>query len=333
MNQNKQNALTGGDPEHQKRAADFIRAVERVLRVICRLLVRRGIGISTGMELLRRAFLQGAADVAAEQGLPVTPKRLQLYTGIPRGEIERLRSAVAANVDFSEAKFVAITRLLTTWHLDQKYVLQFLDTPHELPFSADGDEPSFVGLVRECAPQIDPKDLLEELVRLNAVLVVPETNLLRVLARAYIPEPFAATDSERFGRRLANYVNTLDINSRKAGPGLGHFDRHVSADFPISPSDEAEFHLFARQVCQKTLEDLDTFLRGKKPVPENGRRVGTTIFYYVETDVSGPPVRGGDEMELDKTSTTIGTTTDKFVEGDDSDVIDTLTFSRTRGKK
>ncbi|HEY0339382.1 MAG TPA: hypothetical protein VGC34_01130, partial [Steroidobacteraceae bacterium] len=87
MNQNKQNPFSA-DPEHQKRAADFIRAVERVLRPICRLLVRRGIGIATGMELLRRAFLEGAAAVAAEQGLPtVTSRRLQQYTGIPRAEV------------------------------------------------------------------------------------------------------------------------------------------------------------------------------------------------------------------------------------------------------
>jgi hypothetical protein len=285
------------------------------------------------MELLRRAFLEGAADVAAEQGLPtITSKRLQQYTGIPRAEVERLRKAVAANMDFSEAKFEAVTRLLTTWHLDHRYVLQFLDTPRELPFAGveSAAAPTFTGLVAECAPQLDAKELLEELVRISAVLIVPETNLLRVVTRAYIPEPFAATDSERFGRRLANYANTLDINSRKKGPGLGHFDRHVTADFALSPEDENRFHALARQKCQAMLEELDGVLRGMQPVTENGRRVGTTIFYYVETDVILPPVGGASS---DKSIKTSNTTADDSDDGGDADVIDTLTFVRTRGER
>jgi hypothetical protein len=337
LNQNKQNTL--GDTEHQKRAADFIRAVERVLRGICRLLVRRGIGVASGVELMKRAILQGAADVAAEQGLPVTAKRLQLYTGIPRGEIERLRATIASNVDLSEAKFAAISRLISTWHLDRNYVLQFLDTPRELPIADDDGQPSFTGLFAECFPQYtaqqaaeEAKGLLEELVRINAVMIVPETNLVRLLARAYIPEPFQATDSERFGRRLANYVDTLDINSRKAGPGLGHFDRHVSADWPISREDEAEFHAYARQLCQETLEKLDTYLRSKAPVPENGRRVGTTIFYYVETDVNAHVINGDDTVETKSSASADKKAIESLSVDDETDVIDTLTF-RVKGKK
>ena len=70
------------------------------------------------------------------------------------------------------------------------------------------------------------------------------------MTRAYIPEPFTATDSETFGNSIANHLETLDVNSKKAGPGLGRFDRYVRADWAISPEHEAEYaRVSARAVC------------------------------------------------------------------------------------
>jgi hypothetical protein len=332
LNQNKQNSLAGTDIQHQKRAADFVRAVERVLRPICRLLVRRGIGIINAIELLKRAYLQGAADVAAEQGLPVTPRRLQLYTGIPRAEVERLRSTVAANVDLSEDKIAAVSRLLTMWHVDHRYVLPFVDTPRELPLDGDDEAPSFATLAKECAPQFNPKELLEELVRANAVLIDPDTNKLHVVARTYFPEPFSETDSERFGAMLSAYAITMDCNTRKAGPGLGRFDRHTTADFSISLEDEEEFHRLVRTEGQKTLELLDAWLAGRERAPESGRRPGAAIFFFAHTDVQADGTEEQGAPRGDTPETVTKKTLDDGGDNDDA-VIDTLTFRFIRGKK
>lgn len=334
MNQNKQNSDLDAAGDQQRRAADFIRAVERVLRPIGRLLVRRGIGILHATELLKRAYLQAAADVAGEQGLPVTPKRLQLYTAIPRAEVDRLLQKVAASVDYSEGNNAAICRVLTTWHTDRDYVLQFVDTPRELPIEAAADELSFARLVKECAPQLNPKDLLEELVRAGAVQIDPErSNVVRAKARTYIPEPFSESDSERFGEMLSSYAETMDVNSRKPGPGLGRFDRRVMSDFPISDEDEVEFHQLVRVEGQKLLERLDGWLAQRVPASENGRRPAAAIFFYARTDVNADRL----EEQPPSTGTREAGPKETFIDGnnDDDAIIDTLTFKfkKSRGKE
>jgi Family of unknown function (DUF6502) len=329
LNQNKQNTAGAQD---QEQASSFFRAAELVLRPICRMLVRRGFTVHNAIELMKRAFLAGAADVVEEQGFPVTEKRLSIYTSLPLAEVSRIRNELAASVDLSETKFAKITRLFTAWHLDPRFTIQFVDTPRDLPVDDRAGSTSFRALVQEFAKGLDYQQLLEELCRLDAVSIQQETGLVHLNARAYIPEPFARTDSERFGRMLSAYATTMDVNSRKKGPGLGRFDRHVSADFPISAEDEAAFHLLVRQEGQKTLEMLDAWLAGRTRAPENGRRPGTAIFFYTETDVqseTGINDAGG----ADRSSTAaLGITKQDTHGDDDSNVIDTLTF-KTRGKK
>lgn len=305
-----------------------------VLRPICRLLVRRGIDFLWAKEVLSRAYVLAVEDVAKEQKWPATDKRLAVFTGLPSAEVKRIRRALAANVETSEPMFIAIERLLTTWHQDPKYVMQLVGLPLELPFSEDQGDPSFTGLVKQSAPQLDPKEVLAELVETNHVLIVPETGYFRVTERAYIPERFAKPDSERFGRRVANYLETLYVNSRNPGRGLGHFDRHVSADYSLSPEDESRFHQLGRDRLQKVLEELDAFAHSCEPVPENGRRVGAVGFFFVDTDVVGPTSRlSGQELDDASDIADAGSADSADIKEKEAGVIDTLSFDAPRGKK
>lgn len=324
MNQNKQNPFAQ-NPEHIKLAGGFSRAVERILAPLCRLLLERGIGLRSAKEALSRAYLKAAADLAASKGAPVTVGRLALFTGLPRGDVERLRREVQTNVETSEPVFAAVSRVLTSWHEDRKYTQPIVGLPRELPIEDKRGE-SFVGLVQECAPQLDPHQLLEELVRTGHVSLVPDSNKVHVMTRAYIPEPFAQADSERFGRMVENYLNTLRVNAEKPGPGLGHLDRHVSADYALSPADEARFHALVREKAAKETNELDGFLRTCQPAPENGRRVGMVMFYFVDTASSDGSANSEKASEAPQ-----GNEAD-VTDVRDSDVIDTLSFERTRGK-
>jgi hypothetical protein len=329
LSQNKQNTAEGS--REQEQATAFFRAVELVLRPICRMLVRRGFTIHNVVELVKRAFLAAAADVVKEQGFPVTEKRLSIYTSLSLAEVARLRGDLAASVDLSETKLAKITRLFTAWHLDPRFTIQFVDTPRALAVTEREGLPSFQALVQEFASGLDYEQLLEELCRMGAVSIQQETGLVHLNVRVYIPEPFDRADSERFGKMLSSYAVTLDVNSRKKAPGLGRFDRSVSADFAISAEDEAAFHLLVREDGQKMLEKFDAWLAARPRAAENGRRPGTVIFFYVETDVqSDARVSAVDDTDrtdgLDRTNTIRGSSSD-----DEANVIDTLTF-QFRGK-
>ena len=329
MNQNKQNTAEGA--RDQEQATAFFHAVERILRPICRMLVRRGFTVHNVIELVKRAFLAGAADVVEEQGFPVTEKRLSIYTSLSVAEVARLRGDVAASVDLSETKLAKVRRLFTAWHLDPRFTIQFVDTPRGLAVGDRDGRPSFQGLVEEFATGLDYKQLLEELSRLGAVSIQPETGLVHLNTRTYIPEAYDSTDSDRFGKTLSSYVVTLEGNSRRKPHDQGRFDRRVSADFAISPEDEATFHQLVREDGQKTLEKLDSWLAARPRVAENGRRPGAAIFFYVETDVQADAiVKAPDDADQVSDSDRTNTTNESYSD-DDANVIDTLTF-KFRGK-
>jgi hypothetical protein len=324
LNQNKTNSTE--ENEGAEQAAAFFHAVERVLRPVCRILIRHGFTVHDGIELLKRAFLAAAADVTQERDFPVTKARLSLSTGMPLAEVERIRSRLAASVDLSETRYAQVMRVIASWHLDRRFALDFVDEPKVLPIEQSKGSPSFEGLVREFAPALDWRQLLGELEELGAVVVQKQAGLVHLKARAYIPKPFSLTDSERFGRLLSAYATTIDINSKKEGPGLGRFDRAVIADFPISIEDEEAFHLKVREEGQKLLVLLDEWLARKPRVKEHGRRPGTAVFYFVETDVQ-PRQQSYEPLESPWSDQSDSETNiDDGVGGDDSNVIDTLTF-------
>jgi Family of unknown function (DUF6502) len=348
LNQNKQNLAPQGQDDHQNRAAHFMKAVESIFHLICRLFVRRGIGITSATTLLKRAFLKAADDLSREQGITEpTVKRLALYTGLPVAEIRRIQQPLGPSVDLTESQHAALTSLLAAWHLEPRYTMPLTGLPLDLPFDSKSKaytegRPTFVELAQEVGPQHDPRELLDELVNIRAVVVDPETNLSHVMQRVYIPESFAAADSEQYGRRVTDFLKTLDINSRKKGPGLGHFDRDVKADFPMSLEDEAKFHAFARQECQNTLEKLDTYLRDLPRGPENGRRPGVTIFYYINgielsgsslTSNANPIVPDNASAAVPEAGSDHNEFSGRTEERDDLGVIDTLNYSKPRGRE
>jgi hypothetical protein len=260
------------------------RAVQLLFEPIARMLVRRGIGGNSTVEMIKRAYVAATIDVLKERNYPITTARLKIFTGFPGREIEAIRQALEASIDIEPSKFDQVTRLLTTWHLDDRYSLQFGGTPRELPIDAAGDDLTFTGLVRECAPTLNPDELLEELVRIGALKVDVEAKRVRLVARAYVPEPYSSTNTERLGRMLRNFTETLDANFSTQDPEERRVDRHVSADFAISAEDEVAFRLQAREEGQALLESLDGWLQNRMPVTENGRRVGVVVFQYVEAD-------------------------------------------------
>ena len=134
--------------------------------------------------------------------------------------------------------------------------------------------------------QINAKELLKELVALGAVQLSEDTKRVRPVARAYLPEPLSRAATERLGRMVRNFTETLDCNFQTQEPEARRVDRHVSADFAISSEAENEFRLMARKEGQALLESLDSWLQQQEPATENGKRVGVVVFQYVESAVS-----------------------------------------------
>jgi hypothetical protein len=269
------------------------RAVEILFEPVARMLVCQGIGGNSTLEIIKRAYVTATINVLKERGQPVTPARLRIFTGFPGREVERLQQQSETQAALEPSKFDQVTKLLTTWHLDDRYSLQFGGTPRELRIGRVRDEYTFASLAQECAPTLDPTELLKELVDLGAVQLSEDQKRVRPVARAYLPEPLSSAANERLGRMVRNFTETLDWNFQTQDPENRRVDRHVSADFAISPEDENAFRLKARKEGQALLESLDSWLQQQKAAPENGRRVGLVLFQYLEDAGNhGTPANG-----------------------------------------
>jgi|HubBroStandDraft_1064217.scaffolds.fasta_scaffold26265_2 hypothetical protein len=280
MGLNNQNNVLEAD----LRQSPLPRAVELLLEPIARMLVRQGIGGYSAVEIVKRAYIAATMNVLKERNQPNTAARLKIFTGFPGHEIERLQNQLESPVTAEPSTFDQVSKLLTTWHLDDRYSLQFGGTPRELRISGARDEFTFASLAEECAPTLDPKELLKELVALGAVQLSEDTKRVRPVARAYLPAPLSGAATERLGRMVRNFTETIDCNFQAQEPDARRVDRHVSADFAITAEAENEFRLKARKEGQALLESLDSWLQQQQPAPENGKRVGLVVFQYVESD-------------------------------------------------
>ena len=282
MGLNNQNSA----PDAELDQSPLPRAVEVLLEPIARMLVRQGIGGNSAVEIIKRAYVAATVNVLKERKHPITAARLKIFTGFPEREVERLRSQLESATPVEPSTFDQVTKLLTTWHLDDRYSLQFGGTPRELKIAGARDEYTFASLAKECAPTLNPTELLKELVALGAVQLSEDTKRVRPVARAYLPEPLSHAATERLGRVVRNFTETLDWNFQTQDPENRRVDRHVSADFAISPEAEDQFRLMARKEGQALLESLDSWLQQQEPAVENGRRVGVVVFQYAENAVN-----------------------------------------------
>jgi hypothetical protein len=261
-------------------------ALQKLLQPLARMLVNEGIGAKHTVDTVKRAYVAATIDVLKERGIPVTPARLGVFTALTVSEIERILLDLDSPVSGSDLPLTYAGQVLAAWHVDKRYTVPFTDLPADLPFEAPHGKESFSVLVRECAPDANPRDLLEEMVNLGVVRVSQDTGKIQPLSRTLIHEPYSPTAATRLGRVVHNLTETLYSNFQTSDPQRRRFDRNVNADFAVDADVEERFRELVHVEGQKFLETLDKWLLEQEATSENGRRVGVEIFQFLEVDQS-----------------------------------------------
>lgn len=257
-------------------------ALQELLRPVARMLVNEGIGAKHTVDAVKRAYVSATIDVLKERGIPVTPARLGVFTALTVGEIERILADLDSPVSRAPLPLTYAGQVLAAWHVDKRYTVPFTDLPADLPFEAPQGRESFSLLVRECTPDANPRDLLDEMVSLGVVRVNEDSGKIQPLARTLIHAPYSPTAAARLGRVVRNLTETLYSNFQTSDPQSRRFDRNVNADFAVSADIEEQFRALVYAEGQKLIETLDKWLLEQEPVPENARRVGAEIFQFLE---------------------------------------------------
>jgi len=257
-------------------------ALQRLLEPVARMLVNEGIGAKHTVDTVKRAYVAATIDVLRERNLPATSARLAVFTALPVNEIERILADLDSPISKATSPLTYAAQVLAVWHVDQRYTVPFTDLPSDLPFEAPLGRESFSALVRECAPDAKPRDLLEEMVNLGVVRISESTGKIQPLSRTLIQPPYSPAASARLGRMVRCLTEAVYTNFQTSNPQDRRFERNVEAHFALSADGEERFHELVQVEGQKFLQTLDKWLLEQEPTAESGRRVGAEVFHFVE---------------------------------------------------
>lgn len=249
---------------------------------LVRILVRSGVLYRDFADIVKAVYVHVAAEENSVPNRAASVARVAIVTGLPRHDVLRLFAESARFSKALESNATAIANLLKGWHTDSKFTGPY-GVPRELPFTPAGEALAFVDLAADYAPGISPRAILDELLRVRAAVIAPESGLIRVEKQTYIPEKMAPEQVEVFARGVRRYAETIDHNLRQDDASQRRFERWVFPDFGIRQKDWPAFRKLVTERLQDVVQDLDTKFGGfepPEPAATDAMRVGVGMYLY-----------------------------------------------------
>jgi hypothetical protein len=144
-------------------------AIRRMLYPVVRWLIASGITFPTLHHMLKELYVDVAEREFALPFKRLTDSRVSLITGLHRKEASQLRDRRTVSVELGSVEGTPVTRVLGRWMGDPDYVSPD-GTPKPLIYKADDPQtPTFTALVCDLGPDVPPRSILDELLRLGLV--------------------------------------------------------------------------------------------------------------------------------------------------------------------
>lgn len=264
----------------------LVKAFQRVLHPLVRLMLSSGITFPYIAELLKGVFVK-VADTEFRIGENTsTDSRISLLTGVHRKDVKRLRNQ-ASDVDMPMPEIVSVgTQLVATW-LGQAPFMDAEGKPRALPrlSSADG-EVSFERLVSSRSKDIRARVVLDEWLRLGIVSLDDEDRVI-LSTEAFIPKEGLDEKLYFFAHNLHDHAAAATHNLVDAGaPWL---ERSVHYD-ALSQASIDELNAQAQQLSAtmlKTLNQSAMRLEERDAQDATPRQRFTCGLYFYSEPVSG----------------------------------------------
>jgi hypothetical protein len=256
-----------------------------MLRPLVRILLRHGISFAEFAEIVKAVYVEIAVTDFKVEGKRGTKSRIAVITGLTRKEVSRVVEHANKETDDYKSNLNRVARVLAGWHTDPDFL-----GPYGMPLEIRYEEGelsavNFTTLVRRYSGDMSPRSMLDELLRVGAV-VETEPGWLKVLRRVYEPQTLAQDNFERVGEVVKNFVDTVDFNLQKKERGTGRFERIVYSPDGIRDEDFPKFRAYVNERCQALLEEIDNWIarlelpKGSKT--ENVTHTGVGIYHYIE---------------------------------------------------
>lgn len=230
------------------------RALENMLKPVFRLLVRKGIGYPTFMELAKKLYVEAAHAEEQKTSKRITDSRLSTLTGIHRKEIKRLRAELNQPPLPSERKAGLAAQLVSQWLGREGYVNRD-GTPCPIPYQTDDDcSPSFINLVQSITRDVHPRTLRDTWLK-QGLLTQLENGLLVLSEAGYVPDQSWEETLFFAGKNLGAHSATVVDNLLHDVAPL-QLDRAVYY-YRLTPQSARELEQWAREEALNLLTEFN----------------------------------------------------------------------------
>ncbi len=259
----------------------LLQALRTMLKPLVKLFISQGVTHAEFAEAAKEVYVEIALrDFETNERL--NKSRVAVLTGLTRKEVKNVIDR-ALESGQQEKMYSRPERVLAGWYSDPNYTGPY-GIPLELPYEAsEGDEQSFVGLVKTYSGDMAPRQMLNELLRSGSVVEIDKR--YKAVSRLYEPTALSPELIVRLGEIGQRFFSTAAMNIEKKGQGSGYFDRLVYADEGCSENVIGMFDEYIKVRGQEFLEELDVWFSTNERYNKSKEfRKGTGLYmvHYVE---------------------------------------------------
>jgi len=217
---------------------------------------------------------------------------VSISTGVPRRDVDRFIDKEDEPPPIGKSMTRTLMEVLHKWHTDPQFV-----GPYGIPLELEMNGPkgrSFRELVYFVNPSIEPRDALEELVRLNAVVSSGDTHY-RAVSRVLIPiEEMSPAQLEFFANSLTRLADTVQFNLDPKNSSK-RLEQSVISDHGLPKEIVPVFEKYVRERVMELLVEIDNWLSPystkESPQAEPAERIGLAVYQFVDRPADRQPLR------------------------------------------
>lgn len=275
-------------------SAALVRALRQVLRPLVRLMLAQGITFPYLADLLKRLFVEVAAQEFQLDGKPCTDSRVSLISGVHRKDVSRLRALMLESEQSKPSVVPRGAQLVAHWMADPRY-LQPDGQPRPLArLASDGGEQSFEALVASVNSDIRSRVVLDEWLRLG-VVHLDEDDRVCLHQQAFVPSHGADEKAFYLGHNLHDHAAAAVHNL--LGQGAPFMERSVHYN-ALSAASVAQLGRQAEDQGMKALLSLNQAAMASEThdaemaSADPAQRITFGVYFYSEPTGEAPDTRG-----------------------------------------
>ena len=261
--------------------ADFIAAVELILRPLARLFLEQGLVFGTAEELLKAAYVRVADAEYRLRDEPPTDSRVSVLSGVHRKDVRRLRDS-SGTTKAQPVDLPFASEVVTRWISDARY-LDASGNPKVLPRAAESAAASFDELVTGISTDVRPRVLLDELVRLGVAATTADGSV-ELLVSAFVPQKDRSQRLFYLGRNIHDHLAACVNNLVGRDPSM--MEQSVFS-FELSDASVEKVAELTRNEWKKVVGRLIRALgeceERDRQTGETSRRMNIGMYFFHES--------------------------------------------------